>query len=231
MLYDRIVDNKEVGRKIWKICTAFNNDLYSAERFVLRWMICTTLNDLYYVEWFVLRWKICTRLNDFYYVEWFVLRWMICITLNDLYYVRWVTCTTLNNLNYVAWLVQRWMICTTLNDFLLPCKICATSKDLYSVDRFALRWMIRSAMDDLYNVESLGLRWTTEYRLFKECQVCLLEKCCKTFFTNLWVDFSWFGNIKKKYFRLCPHKLVIKRCFWFLITLVETIINVFSRHV
>ena len=195
-------------------------------------MIYITLNDLYCVEWYMLRWMICTT-----YVEWLVLRCMIWTTLHDLYSVelfvvqRLIICTTLNDLYFVEWFVLRWMICTTSNAFLIPCKICATSKDLYSVDRFALRWMIRSAMDDLYNVESLGLRWTIEYRLFKECQVCLLEKCCKTFFTNLWVDFSWFGNIKKKYFRLCPHKLVIKRCFWFLITLVETIINVFSRHV
>ena len=102
MLYDRIIDNKEVGRKIWKVRTAFNNDLYSVERFVLRWMTCTTLNDLHYVEWFVLgwmiciRWMICTTLNDLHYVEWFVLCWMICTTLNDLYYVEWF--------------VLRWMI-------------------------------------------------------------------------------------------------------------------------
>ena len=55
MLYDRVVDNKEVGRKIWKICTAFNTDLNSVERFVLRWTICTTLSDMYYVEWFVIQ--------------------------------------------------------------------------------------------------------------------------------------------------------------------------------
>ena len=121
MLYDRIIDNKEVGRKIWKVRTAFNNDLYSVERFVLRWMTCTTLNDLHYVEWFVLgwmiciRWMICTTLNDLHYVEWFARRWMICTMLNDLYYVewfalRWMICTTLNDLYYVEWFVLRWMI-------------------------------------------------------------------------------------------------------------------------
>ena len=118
MLYDRIIDNKEVGRKIWKVRTVFNNDLYSVERFVLRWMTCTTLNDLHYVEWFVLgwmiciRWMICTTLNDLHYVEWFALRWMICTMLNDLYYVewfalRWMICTTLNDLYYVEWYIFR----------------------------------------------------------------------------------------------------------------------------
>ena len=67
MLYDRIVDNKEIGRTIWKICTAFNNDLYY-----------TALKALHYIEWFVQRWMIYTSLNDLNYVEWFVLRWMIC---------------------------------------------------------------------------------------------------------------------------------------------------------
>ena len=55
MLYDRIVDDKDVGRKIWKICTAFNNDLYSVERFVRRWMIRSAMDDLYKFESFGLR--------------------------------------------------------------------------------------------------------------------------------------------------------------------------------
>ena len=116
MLYDRIVDNKEVGRKIWKICTAFNNDLYSVERFVLRWMICTTLNDMYYVEWFVLRWVICTTLKVLNYVEWFVQRWIICTERN------YLECS-------VEWFVLRWMNFITL-------------KDLYNVESFGLRLII-----------------------------------------------------------------------------------------
>ena len=54
-----------------KICRALNdfvtteNDLYSVEWFILRWMICTTLY-VHKVEWFLLCWKICTTLNDFY---------------------------------------------------------------------------------------------------------------------------------------------------------------------
>ena len=153
-------------------------------------MICTK-----YVEWLVLRWMIWNALHDLCSVGLFVQRWIIYSTV-------------LNYLYYVEWFVLRWMICTTLNDFLLPCKICATSKDLYSVDRFVLRWMIRSAMDDLYNVESFGLRWIIEYRLFNECQVCLLEKILclleKILWKNIWVDFFLIWKYQKKYFRLYP---------------------------
>ena len=194
MLYDRIVVNKEVGRKIWKICTAFNNDLYSVERFVLRWKICTTLNDLYYVERFVLRWMICTTLNDLYYVEWFVLRWMICITLNDLYYVRWVTCTTLNDLYYVEWFVQRWMIFYFVAKFVPPRMTC-TAKELYSVERFVLRWMIRSAMDDLYNVESFGQDELLSISFLMSARCTYSRKYCQIFYTYPELIFSWFWHI------------------------------------
>ena len=114
MLHDRIVDNNEIGRKIWKICTAFGDDLHSVERFILCWMICTTVNDLYYVEWYTLRWMICTAaLNYLYSVESSVQRWMICTTLNDLHNIewfllRWKICTTLNNSESEWW-------CRTLN--------------------------------------------------------------------------------------------------------------------
>ena len=152
MLYDRIVDKKEIGRTIWKIFTAFDNDLYSVERFALRWMICTTLNGLYYVEWSELHWMICTTLSDLNCVAWFVQRWIICTTLNDLYHVNdlynveWFY-TSLQNLCDLEWFVQRWKI-----------------------------WMIWNAMDDLYNVESFALRLIIEYRLFNKCQVYLFGK-------------------------------------------------------
>ena len=138
MLYGRIVDNKEIARTIWKICTEFNNDLYSVERFALRWMLCITLNDLYYVEWFVLRWMICSTLNDLYYVEWFILRWIICIALNDLYYLEWF--------------VQRWMIFCFLEKFVRPQMIFTAFKDLYCFDlecdrRFAQCWIIWATMN------------------------------------------------------------------------------------
>ena len=146
-------------------------------------MICITLNDLYYVEWFVLRWMIC-------------IRWMICTTLSDLSYtenfeLRWMICTALNYLHSAElFVVERWMICTTLNDFLLRCKICATWNDLYIVERFIQRWMIRSAMNDLYNVESFGL-----------------------FCTNLFADFFLICKYQEEICSALPQKLVIKRCF------------------
>ena len=144
MLYDRIVDNKEVGRKIWKICTAFNNDLYSVERFVLRWMICTTLNDLYYVEWFVLRWMIWTTLHDLYSVELFAAqRWIICTMLNDLYYVEWFS--------------QRWMIFYFLAKFVRPRKICTALTDLHYVEWFGVRWMICTTLNHLGYDELLNI--------------------------------------------------------------------------
>ena len=164
MLYDRIVDNKEVGRKIWKICTAFNNDFYSFERFALRWMICTTMN-MYYIEWFVLRWVICTTLKDLNYVEWFVQRWIICTEMNYLLYS-------------IEWFVLRWLIFITLNDFLLRCKICTTSNDLYS-QGIIQRWKICTTLSDsdydgwFVNVESFGLLLIIGYRLFNECWLCL----------------------------------------------------------
>ena len=149
MLYDRIVDNKEIGRTIWKICTAFINHLYSVERFALHCMICTALNDMYYVEWFVLSWVICTTLNDLNNVAWSVQRWIICsIALNYLYCVEWsvlhlMICTTLNdffaslqNLCDLKWFVQLSKIYTTLNNSecngcgLHKCQVCLFEKIL-----------------------------------------------------------------------------------------------------
>ena len=208
MLYDRIVDNKEIGRTIWKICTAFNNDLYSVERFALRWMICTTLNDLYYVEWFVLRWVICTTLNDLYYVEWFVLSWMICTTLNDLYYVRWVNCTILNDLYYVEWFVQHWMIFYFLAKFVRPRKICTALTDLYYVEWFGVRWMICTTLNHLGYDELLSIGFLMSARC------AYSKKYCKIFYTNLWVDFFLIWKYQEEIYSALPQKLVIKRCFW-----------------
>ena len=157
-------------------------DLYSVQYwFVQRWKICTTLNDLYYVEWYVLRWMICITLSDLYYVERFELRWMICSVLNYLHRVelfavqRWMIWATLNDLYYVEWFVQHWMIFYLVAKFLPPWMTCA-AKELYSVERFVLRSMSRSAMDNLYNVELFGLPLIVNYRLFNECQVCLFKK-------------------------------------------------------
>ena len=72
-----------------KICRALNdfvtieNDLYSVEWFILRWMICIMLHDLYYLVRFALHWMI-TVLNDLYRAEWFALRYKICTELKNL---------------------------------------------------------------------------------------------------------------------------------------------------
>ena len=140
MLYDRIIDDKEIGRTIWKICTAFNNYLYSVERFVLRWMICTALNDMHYVELFF------TSLQNLCDLARFVERWKIC--------------TTLNYSECDGWFVQRWIIWATMN---------------YWVSAF-------------YWVPGVLIR----------------RNIVRYFAQTSELIFSWFGNIKKKYFRLCP---------------------------
>ena len=105
------------------------------------------------------------------------------------------------------------MICTTLNDFLLPCKICATSNDLYSVKKFVLRWMIRSAMYDLYNVESFGLDELLSIGFLMSARCAYSKKYCKVFHTNLWADFFLIWKYQEEIFSALPQKLVIKRCF------------------
>ena len=118
------------------------NDLYYAELYELRYMICTALNYLYSVELFVVhRWITCTRLNDLYYDEWFAQRWMIFYFLAK--FVRsWMICTALKDLYYVEWFGVWWMICTTLNHlgynellsigFLMSTR-CAYSKKCYKI--------------------------------------------------------------------------------------------------
>ena len=136
MLYDRIVDNKEIARTIWKICAAFNNDLYSVKRFALRWMICTALSGMYCVEWLVLRGMIWTTLYNLYSVELFVQRWIICSTalnyLCDLewFVQHWLICTSLNDSECDGWFLQRWIIWATMNYWVsaLTSARCAYSK-------------------------------------------------------------------------------------------------------
>ena len=143
-------------------------------------MICITLNGLRYVEWFVLHRMIWTALHDLHSVELFVHRWIICSTvLNYLYYVEWFA---------LCWMIFITLtIFTKLNDFLLCCKICTTSNDLYSVDRFVLSWMIRNAMGDLYNIESSGLRLIIEYRLFNKFKMCLFDKILEEPHMEYWI--------------------------------------------
>ena len=186
-------------------------------------MICPGLSDLYYVEWFVLFWIIFTTLSDLYCAEWFLLRWVICTMLNDLNYVawfeqRWIICSTaLNYLYYVEWFLFRWKICTTLNGFLLLCKICENQNDLYSVERFALRRMIRILMDDLYitpwyNVESI---WATFRHELLSIGFLMSLRCAystkygKIFYTNLWAEFLLVWKYQEEVFSALSQKLVI----------------------
>ena len=133
---------------------------------------------------------------------------------------------TLNDLYYVEWFVQRWMIFYFVAKFVPPRMTC-TAKELYSVERFVLRWMIRSAMDDLHNVESFGLRLIVDYRLLNECQVCLFDKILEDI---LHKPLVWFLDDLEisRIFEPAPQ---IGHIEMFLITLVETIINVFSRYI
>ena len=194
-------------------------------------MTYTALKDLYYVERFVLRWMICTALNDIYYVEWFILRWMIYITLNDLYYVRWVTCTTLYNLNCVAWFVQCWIICSTAFNYLYYVEwfvfcwmICVTLNDLYNIEcfftslqnlcdleRFVQRWQICTTLNDSECDGWFVQRWiiwaTMNYwvsAFYWKPGVLIRKNIVRYFAQTSELIFSWFGIIKKKYFRLCP---------------------------
>ena len=203
MLCDRTVDNKEIGRTIWKICTAFNNDLYSVERFVLSWMICTTLNDLYCVERFVLGWMIFTTLNDLYCVEWYVLRWMICTTYVEWLVQRWIIWTTLHDLYSVEWFVQRWMIFYFLAKFVRPRMICAALKDSYYVEWFGVRWMICTTLNHLGYDELLSIGFLMSARC------AYSRKYCKIFYTNLWVDFFLIWKYQEEIFSALPQKLVI----------------------
>ena len=167
-------------------------------------MICTTLNDLCCVEWYVLPWMICTTLSGLYNVEWFELRCMICTALNYLYSVelfvvqRWIICDTLNDLYYVEWFVQRWMIFYFLVKFVRPRLICTALKNLYYVEWFRVRWMICTMLNHLGYGEVLSIG-------FLMMPGVLIRKNTVRYLTlNSELIFSWFGNNKKKYFRLCP---------------------------
>ena len=186
---------------IWRICTAFNNDLYSVERSVLRWIICTTLNDLYYVYDF-------TALNDMYYVAWFAQRRIICTVLNYLKYsVELFVLCWINLYSLMIWLC--WMICTTLNDFLLRCKICSTSNDLSS-QGIIQRWKICTTLNDSQCGGWFVQRWiictTINYWLsaFKWVPGVLIWE-------NTVSYFALTSGLISKYqeYSALPHKLVI----------------------
>ena len=137
-----------------------------------------------------------------YYVERCLRRWMICTTLSDLHY-------TLNDLYYVERFVLRWKICTAL-------------EDLYYFELFRVRWMIYTTLNhlDCNGLLSIG------FLMSARCTYS--GKDCKIFYTNLWVDCFLIWKYQEE---ICSPVLEIGHKEMFLITLVETIINVFSRHI
>ena len=106
------------------------------------------------------------------------------------------------------------MIRITLNDFLLYCKTCAASKDLYSVDRFVLCWNMRSAMDDLYSTESFGYDDLLSIGFLMSARCAYSKKYSTIFCTNLWTDFFLIWKYQEDIFLALLQKLIIKRYFW-----------------
>ena len=162
-------------------------------------MICTTSNNMYYVEWFALRgvicttvrWMIWTTLNDLCSVELFVQQWIICSTaLNCLHYVKWFV--------KVEWFAERWMIFYFVSRFVWPQMICTALNNLYYAELFGVRWIICATLNHLDYDELLIIG------LLVSVRCAYSRKYCKIFYSKLWVDFSWFGNIKKKFIRPSP---------------------------
>ena len=137
---------------------------------------------------------------------------MSFITLNDLYYlndlydVEWFF-TSMQNLYHLQWLVQP--------------RNYTVLKDLYYVEWFGVQWMICTTLNHLGYDELLSIGFLMSARC------AYSRKYCKIFCTNLWVDFSLIWKYQE-YFRPSPQS---GHTEMFLITLVETIINVFSRYI
>ena len=106
------------------------------------------------------------------------------------------------------------MIRITLKDFLLYCKTCAASKDLYSVDRFVLCWKMRSAMDDLYSTESFGYDDLLSIGFLMSARCAYSKKYSTIFCTNLWTDFFLIWKYQEDIFLALLQKLIITRYFW-----------------
>ena len=149
---------------------------------------------------YVLRSKIWTTLNDLYSVKLFAQSWIICNT-------------ALHDLCNLEWFLLRWMISTMLNDFLIRCKICTTSNDLYS-QGIIQRWKICTTLNDSECDGWFVQRWIIWTTINCWLLVFLMSvrcaysrKYCKIFCTNLWFDF--FLIWKYQEYSALPHKLVI----------------------
>ena len=105
------------------------------------------------------------------------------------------------------------MIYTTLSNFLLSRKICATSNDLYSTERFVLRWMFGMRSIICTTLNHLGYDELLSIGFLINTRCTYSKKYCKIFYTNLWVDFFLIWKYQEEIFSAQPLKLVIKRCW------------------
>ena len=126
---------------------------------------------------------------------------MICITLNDLCNVE-LFFTSLQNLCHLEWFEQRWIICTKLND---------SECDGW----FVQHWIIWTRM----NYWVLVFYWVSGV---------LIQKNTVRYFTvNFELIFRDLEISRRNIFGPAPE---IGHKEMFLITLVETLSYVFSRH-
>ena len=125
---------------------------------------------------------------------------MICIRLSDLYNIEWFF-TSLQNLCDLEWFVQRWIICTTLND---------SECDGW----FVQHWIIRTTI----NYWVLAFYWVSG--------VLIRKNTVKYFTVNLELIFPDLEISRRNIFSPAPE---IGHKEMFLITLVETLIYVFSN--
>ena len=145
-------------------------------------------------------------LSDLYYVEWFELRCMICTALNYLYSTE-------------LFVVQCWIICITLNDLYNVEWFFTSSSNLCHVEWFVQHWKMCTTFND------------------SGCDGWFVQRSIIWATMNYWV--SAFTLIPELIF---PDLKISRRNIFgsaseighkemFLITLEETIINVFSRHI
>ena len=120
---------------------------------------------------------------------------------------RWIICTTLNDLYYVEWFIQRWAIFYFLEKFVQPQMICTMLKDSYYLEWFGVRSMICTILNHLGYDQLLCID------VLINARCAYLKKCCKIFYTNIWVSFFLIWKYQEERFSAQPLKLVIKRCW------------------
>ena len=133
---------------------------------------------------------------------------MICTALNDLYCVelfvlRWITCATLNDLYYVEWFILRLLISTVL-------------RNLCYIEWFVLGWVICTTLNDL-----------NYFAWFVQCWI--ISTPLNYLYYAQWLVLRWVISTTLNSFYYLEKFL--RPRMMFLITLAETIINVFSGHI